>query len=234
MTTEARPRHLNGILSVSEAKAGFFNHLLKTVDVLVDRTIGQEKSLKSVLALAERIGQIADLATAELAKLHPEMAEIACTAGCSHCCTKLEIVTDAPTVFSLAFHARHGFSAAQFAAFEDRLSALESKPCVFLVEDRCSVYSARPNACRSFNAMHVDLCAAGRFFHLDGDAERRPENVDLWRLCVRAALAHRLAIGPERNGLDGRQLHLRSGLQRIFRTEGSVELWLAAQPSFAG
>jgi len=234
MTTEARPRHLTGILSVNEANAGFFNHLLKTVDALVDRTLGQEKSLKSVLALAERIGQITDLATAELAKLHPEMAEIACTSGCSHCCRKLEIVTDAPTVFSLAFHARQGYSAAQFAAFEDRLSALETRPSVFLVEDRCTVYGARPVACRSFNAMHVDLCAAGRFFHLDGDAERVPENIDLWRLCVGAAIADGLAAGLERNGFDGRQMHLRAGLQRIFGTEGSVDLWLAGEPIFEG
>jgi Fe-S-cluster containining protein len=234
MSTQERKRHLTGMMTVNEANAGFFNHIMSTVDALVDRTIGQERSLKSVLALAERMGQIADLATAELVKLHPEMNAIACAPGCSHCCRKLEIVTDAPTVFSLAFQARQGYSAAQFAAFEERLSALESRPCVFLVEDRCSVYGARPIACRSFNAMHIDLCAAGRFFHLDGDEERRPENVDLWRLCVGAAIADGVATGLERNGFDGRQLHLRSGLQRIFGTEGSVELWLAGEPIFDG
>lgn len=234
MNSKDRTPHLTGVMSVNEANAGFFNHILKTVDALVDRTIGQERSLKSVLALAERMGQIADLATAELMKLHPEMSTIACAPGCSHCCRKLEIVTDAPTVFSLAFQARQGYSAAQFAAFEDRLMALESRPCVFLVEDRCTVYNARPLACRSFNAMHVDLCAAGRFFHFDGDAERTPENVDLWRLCVGAAIADGVAAGLERNGFDGRQLHLRSGLQRIFGTEGSVDLWLAGEPIFDG
>ena len=232
--TEGATRHLTGVMNVNEASAGFFNHILKTVDALVDRTLGQEKSLKSLLALAERIGQIADLATSELAKLHPEMNQIACGPGCSHCCRKLEIVTDAPTVFSLAFQARQGYSAAQFAAFEERLSALESRPCVFLVEDSCSVYGARPIACRAFNAMHVDLCAAGRFFHLDSDAERTPENIDLRRLCVGAAIADGLATGLERNGFDGRQLHLRSGLQRIFGTEGAADLWLAGEPIFDG
>src|SRR3954464_9284397 len=161
MNSKTRTPHLTGIMSVNEANSGFFNHVMKTVDALVDRTIGQERSLKSVLALAERMGQIADLATAELAKLHPGMTSIACAPGCSHCCRRLEIITDAPTVFSLAFQARHGYSAVQFAAFEERLAALESRPCVFLVDDACSVYAARPVACRAFNAMHVDLCAAG-------------------------------------------------------------------------
>lgn len=232
--SEGRTRHLTGVMDVNEANAGFFNHILNTVDTLVDRTIGQERSLKSILALAERIGQIADLATSELAKMHPEMHQIACRTGCSHCCRRLEIVTDAPTVFSLAFQARHGFTAVQFAAFEERLTSLESRPCVFLVEDACSVYAARPIACRAFNAMHVDLCAAGRFFHLDSDAERTPENIDLWRLCVGAAISDGLAAGLERNGFDGRQLHLRSGLQRVFATEGSVDLWLAGEPIFDG
>ena len=232
--TDGIKRHLTGAMTVDEANAGFFNHLLKTVDALVDRTLGQERSLKGILALAERIGQIADLATAELMKMQPEMTAIACAPGCSHCCRKLEIVTDAPTVISLAFHARQGYSAAQFAAFEDRLAALESRPCVFLIDDRCSLYGARPVACRSFNAMHVDLCAAGRFFHLEGDAERQPQNIDLWRLCVGAAIADGLSDGLRRNGFDGRQLHLRSGLQRLFGTENSVELWLAGEPIFEG
>jgi hypothetical protein len=232
--SEGRIPHLSGVMNVNEANAGFFNHILRTIETLVDRTIGQERSLKAVLALTERMGQISDLATAELAKVHPEMQEIACHTGCSHCCRRLEIVTDAPTVFSVAFHAKQGYGAAAFAAFEERLGALETRPCVFLVDEACSIYSARPVSCRAFNAMHVDLCVAGRFFHLDNDPERKPENVDLYRLCVGAAISDGLAAGLERNGYDGRQLHLRSALQRVFGTEGSADLWLAGEPIFDG
>ena len=102
---------------------------------------------------------------------------VACTAGCPHCCW-LPVQTSVAEVLyawewalthlppDVLLRIRTGADSTQ-AQSESRTETGPSPrgartPCPFLVEDRCSVYPARPLACRAWNSTDLAACIAAR------------------------------------------------------------------------
>ena len=95
----------------------------------------------------------------------------ACRAGCAHCCHQTVGVT-APEVFAIYAHLRTTLDAAALAAVADRVRAADDRtrglpaaervspdlPCVFLADNRCSIYEARPLSCRGTNSLDAAAC----------------------------------------------------------------------------
>lgn len=87
-----------------------------------------------------------------------------CATGCAHCC-HLRVEATEPEVFHIAQHL-----AAELADTLDTLSArlrqhvtqaqanMARQPCGFLVQERCSIYSVRPTACRKAHSLSVQHC----------------------------------------------------------------------------
>lgn len=96
---------------------------------------------------------------------------LACRAGCSLCCS-LRVDVLAHEVFSLAHHILAHFSREEIVALTARLEAHEDRVlgltpfehatsnnrCPLLVDDRCSVYEARPRSCRRHHSQDLAAC----------------------------------------------------------------------------
>jgi hypothetical protein len=95
----------------------------------------------------------------------------ACRAGCAHCCHQTVAVT-APEVFAIHAHLRATRTPDELDAFAGRIRAVDDRtrgmatldrvspdfPCPFLVDERCSIYEARPLACRGTNSLDASAC----------------------------------------------------------------------------
>ena len=95
----------------------------------------------------------------------------ACRPGCAHCCHQTVGVT-APEVFAIHAHLRATRTPDEFDAVAGRIRAADDNtrgmatldrvspdlPCPFLVDARCSIYEARPLACRGTNSLDASAC----------------------------------------------------------------------------
>lgn len=138
-----------------------------------------EESIARVRGLATRALQRATGATEAIAftaQLHRSLETVAaqaaaagpvpdCKAGCAHCC-HVRVEATEPEVFRIAQHL-----AADLAYSMDTITArlrqhirnahngAVRQPCTFLVDDRCTIYSVRPAACRKAHSLSVQHCA---------------------------------------------------------------------------
>jgi Fe-S-cluster containining protein len=169
---------------------------------------------------------------------------VACKAGCGHCCHVLVSVT-APEALTILDHLKSSLSAAALNRLRTRvtefctqtrgLSAAErfspDLPCVFLDDDRCSIYPVRPFACRGMNSLDAGECETRLHdpevraaFVANGGGRLFVEPIQAFR-AVTAGL--QLAL-KELFHLDMRPLELTAAI-RIFLQgdESVVDEWLA-------
>jgi hypothetical protein len=95
----------------------------------------------------------------------------ACRAGCAFCCHQMVGVV-APEVFAIYQHLRATRAPGELASVVARIRAADDRtrgmtsadrlsaelPCPFLEEERCSIYEARPLACRGANSLDAAAC----------------------------------------------------------------------------
>jgi Fe-S-cluster containining protein len=123
------------------------------------------------IVVAERVAANVDALTAQWVALDvPGEAKPACARGCSHCCHGRVEVT-APEVFLLFRFLREHPDAARDVRIAETAAALEGLDgrahhlaqvrCALLADDgSCSVYPARPIACRRAHSTDASACAA--------------------------------------------------------------------------
>jgi len=100
-------------------------------------------------------------------------AKIECAKGCGFCC-HLRVSAMAPEVFHVANFVRKQFSGSldevirQVRAADSNSRGLSGRerplrkfPCGLLVANACSVYLARPSACRGLTSISVKTCERG-------------------------------------------------------------------------
>lgn len=165
---------------------------------------------------------------------------VACRAGCDACC-HVPVGVQAHEVLIAAQHVQTHFSpealdaliaraAIHRAAFAGRssLDRLELRtPCVLLSEGSCSIYEARPEACRSHHSHNADACrsnlASGR------------EDIDVYIPGVRGRMfAIMLAIDQAvvEAGFDGRAYDFGSALHEALTDSLCAVRWVRREPAF--
>lgn len=167
-------------------------------------------------------------------------ATVACHAGCDVCCHEL-VSVQAHEVLIAANYVQKNFSptelealiaraAAHRAAFAGRShlerSALKT-PCVLLREGNCSIYSARPEVCRSHHSNNVAACRT--------NLELGREEIDVYIPGVRGRMyAVMLAIDQavEEAGFDGQAYDLGSALHEALTNSLCAVRWQQRQPAF--
>ena len=101
----------------------------------------------------------------------PEGA-VACKAGCDHCCHQAVGVT-APEALAIFDHLKSTRSSGELARVAAKISECHAQtshlssqdrfspehPCPFLDAGNCSIYDARPLACRGMNSLDAGECA---------------------------------------------------------------------------
>lgn len=168
---------------------------------------------------------------------NPPGKPLDCRKGCAYCCHRI-VGVSAPEAFLIADHISNSsnefllrdsyFKRAELTARIDP-DARHSKrtPCALLDEDACTVYSARPLACRS-NASHsVEACLAA-FRGEDANIPAPMVHLFLGDRC-------RMAIYAALRSLDypAVSYELSEAVSVILREENACERWYAGENIFA-
>ena len=167
-------------------------------------------------------------------------ASVACRAGCGTCC-HVPVGVQAHEVLIAAHHVQTHFSAAQLdelivrtaahhAAFAGRSiverTALKT-PCALLVEGSCSIYEARPEACRSHHSHNAESCRT--------NLRHGNEALDVFIPGVRGRMfAVMLAIDQAvvEAGFDGQAYDFGSALHEALTDSLCAVRWVQRQAAF--
>lgn len=163
----------------------------------------------------------------------------ACQRGCSFCC----YVHVDLTILELARAVR----LAQERFTPEQLDALKSRaqvsaegargktvlsypvqPCAFLVDGECSVYDARPLACRAEHALDVEPCRQAYETGEDVPGER-DMGVSARASVMRAALEATLKTA----GFASHSYELQQALSLALNKPGAIEQWTRGKDMFA-
>ena len=167
-------------------------------------------------------------------------AAVACRAGCGACC-HVPVGVQAHEVLIAARHVQTHFSPTQLdeliaraavhrAAFAGRSigerMALKT-PCVLLAAGSCSIYEARPEACRSHHSHNAEACQT--------NLERGREEIDVYIPGVRGRMfAVMLATDQAvvEAGYDGRAYDFGSALHEALTSSLCAVRWVQRQEAF--
>jgi Fe-S-cluster containining protein len=213
--------------------------------------LNQERALVAELLVADRSAAGAPAAAQacthadQLGRTHLRLLAappaFACHEGCHFCCY-LKVSVTPPEVFWIAEQLARTASSAERARIAALALELSADPRIFseyekpaarlpcpLLSDAgaCSVYEARPLACRAWNALDAEACRRA----LDDDSEPPTVHEPLARLYAATSLGLLGALGDA--GLDAPLLELTSALAIALSNPQALELWLAGEPVFA-
>lgn len=109
-----------------------------------------------------------------------------CSAGCSHCCNMATFITVREAAELAKASGRKVHAPDVFDA-PDAIERFEGIPCSFLKDNRCSVYHARPMACR----VHVSVDRDNLLCKIIPGAEIRTPTIDIERFTLLALMTYR-------------------------------------------
>ena len=176
------------MLSADEQSA--FEESIARVRGLATRALQRAPSATEAIAFTAQLHRSLDTVAAQAAAAGPAPD---CKAGCAHCC-HVRVEATEPEVFRIAQHLA-AQPTDQLDGVTSRLrqhtthakNSAARQPCSFLVDDRCSIYSVRPAACRKAHSLSVHHCAT--------QAPEIPQNLllllDAEALMAGTALAYR-------------------------------------------
>lgn len=165
---------------------------------------------------------------------------VACRAGCDACC-HVPVGVQAHEVLIAAHHVQTHFSPVELEALIERTSrhreaftgrdnaertALK-KPCVLLREGSCSIYEARPEACRSHHSHNAEACRT--------NLDRGREEIDVYIPGVRGRMfAIMLAIDQAvaEAGFDGNAYDFGTALHEALTDSLCLVRWIQRQEAF--
>ncbi len=170
----------------------------------------------------------------------PARRMVACRAGCGTCCYE-RVGVQAHEVLIAAEHIRTHFSPAEQAAVTARATVHRAAydrrarwepgtpptPCVLLCAGSCSIYPARPEACRAHHSHSAEACQR----NLDAGEEV----VDVYIRGLRGRMfAVMLGIDHAvvEAGFDGHAYDFGSALQAALTDSLCVVRWQQRQPAF--
>jgi Fe-S-cluster containining protein len=172
-----------------------------------------------------------------LRSLNPPEKPAACRSGCAHCC-RFQVTVTPPEALALADHLRANTPALAVAELAQRCANLAraehgldaagrvrlKRACVFLQDECCSVYEARPLACRGANATDDAQCARA----LEGEDINLSIYVHQANVMKAAARGLNSAADPATG-----QLALTTAMAIALDDETTATRWLAGEPVFA-
>jgi Fe-S-cluster containining protein len=160
---------------------------------------------------------------------------IACGKGCSHCCHSWVSAT-APEVIHVAklirlrpeLVARIGAAHQATGQLDFDARGRHPAACPLLEQDACSIYDARPNACRLAASADAAVCARA---YRGGSGEAIP--LPTMYLRARSAYAVALAAAARKAALPYRAYEFNAALVRALDTDDAERLWLEGRDIFS-
>ena len=154
---------------ISEKEYAYRQKLREAQEDAVIRILDKEVTSETLVHVAENTAWFAKEMRDKI--VHPESPEIACKEKCHWCCHQ-SVGVFPPEIFKLAEYINSKYTDKQRTQLIDKLEALDKEtrgktdkerakvnmPCAFLSYGNCSVYEARPLACRRQTSYDVNAC----------------------------------------------------------------------------
>lgn len=208
------------------------------------RLIAGERTPALPGLLAEDAFSRAESLTHEAKKRRPPAREVACRPGCAFCCY-IKVVVSPVEVLRIVEYLRQSLGAEELRALRERVQAADERtrglaldersqlqmPCPLLREGTCTVYPARPLACRGWHSF--DAAACERIFN---DTElQHSDEMDVYgpQVQIPREIQGGLIAALERSGLQGDRLELNAALRIALEREEIAERWLRGRRPFA-
>ena len=171
---------------------------------------------------------------------NPSKFPIACAKGCAFCC-HVAVTASAPEIFLVAAKIREMPEDRQeetlnrVRAADQRTRQMTSRqrgsnkiPCGLLIDGACSVYEARPGACRGFSSTSAEICRRG----FEGEAVQ-VNTPAVWTV-LRGAHKQALwgALAAEKLPAEYYEFH--HALRIALEVPDAENRWLAGEDIFAG
>ena len=207
-----------------------------------------EMSGQPVKALQDAVGEAYAACDAMFDELQPD-PPLACERGCIHCCYNQVALTEPEALF-LGLHLLGTRSGERLRDLAHRAQALADSlrgrswqeigmarhrlPCLFLEDGGCSVYPARPLACRGWNSVDANMCLRS---NLSGDAMTPIENHPILRL-IADSVQSGLLRGANALGLEAGYLLMARAMALLLEGDPEQGLtdraadWLDGNPFF--
>ena len=216
-------------LDVTLNHPGEVVRLMRVLHDLARRSIDE----KSVAPLMDFTYANMNLALKRVAHI-----QIACRAGCAHCCHGF-VAASAPEVL----HVAKGFAPEQLPQVRAAVAAIHAvtggkttaerermvTPCALLKDNLCSVYESRPISCRTGVSIRADICERAHI-QISGEAIPKPVAYVTMRRAYYIAFAGAL----KRAGLNYRAYEYNAGLNHALTEPGAEADWLAGRDIFKG
>jgi Fe-S-cluster containining protein len=195
---------------------------------------GGSTALSATKAVS-RVGELMDRTISAALTRRPD-----CKRGCSFCCHVLVELSISELARALEFVGER-FTPVQFDALKARAAISADgargttfltypvQPCAFLVDGECSIYEARPLACRAEHSFDVAACKKSYETSEDEPVER-DMNVAARAHVMRAALESRLGEA----GFAPHFYELQEALSIALNTPDAIEQWAGGNDVFAG
>lgn len=172
--------------------------------------------------------------------LSASTGKVDCGPGCDYCCYYHVLVTGAE-VFALAEHI-NAQPADRRKTLSDRvvetakrvapLSSVEyiqtNIPCAFLEDGRCTVYEARPSACRGFHSCDVKGCRAA----FEDPTLNDPNAWDPERQAASIGYKNALLASQYKAGCDATSYEMHTALAEALTNRSSFKRWKAGKIAF--
>ncbi len=218
--------------------------LIKKTEKLVSEIISVHGiSRESILSIIESVYRDGD-EYVSVSELKENVASrIECNVGCCYCCHTRVSVTPAESLI-ICHHIKSRYSLKQMDTLmkrivsilrqlkekaENELELFWSKtPCVFLDNDKCSIYSVRPFICRAWHSLSKDQCQ--RAF----ESENQDAEIDStpFRGMIYGTLRKFLNDFSESNGCSTTRRDLPTALRITLAHNDPFEAWLRGENLF--
>ena len=169
--------------------------------------------------------------------------KIECKVGCSYCCYAQVSLTPPEAVF-IGHFIKENYSLRQTDALmkrstgnirltkgkslEERIDIWEKTPCIFLENDKCSIYEVRPFICRAWHSLSVDQCE--RAFH-SGNKDAEIDSTP-YRNIIFGAVRDGLSNACDLYGCESIPIEIASSIKIILQHPSPEEAWIKGEKLF--
>ena len=191
---------------------------------------------------AQVVRMYSRLESEQVAVISATKLVLACELGCNYCCHQ-RVEIRPYEAFVLAEHVRTRMTVAEQADVKSRLVANRTRiaplapmqhtqagiACALLVNGACSVYEARPAACRKYYSLSVDTCRSA--FEHPAEPLNGPLEDDTLRIAGNA-VALGYAKGIDESGRDADRYELHSALLEALENPKALRRYRDGKKAF--
>lgn len=171
--------------------------------------------------------------------------KIECSMGCSYCCYSQVSLTP-PEVVLIGSFIKENYSLSKTDALmkkanknirltmgksaDERIDLWEKTPCIFLDDDVCSIYEARPLICRAWHSLSADQCR--KAFH-SNDKNAEIDSTP-FRNIILGAVRDGLSRACNTVGCESKPIDITRSIKIILQHPDPAYAWINGEPLFHG